>query len=122
MKTTSMPVILILFALVVGGCAPLITTGKNFDLTQVPRIQDKVTTKEEILSMLGQPYNKTITGDIEMWMYMYSETNRRRTFKESFARDFGLSVAMPSPKMQSLSITFKGNVVESHSLSVSGDK
>ena len=105
-----------------NGCAPVISSGKKFDLEQVPRIQDGRTTKEEVLSMFGQPSRKNLTGGTEMWMYTYTEMRRMRTFKESMDIYLGRSMSLQSPKAETLMITFKNNVVQSHSVSVSGDE
>jgi outer membrane protein assembly factor BamE (lipoprotein component of BamABCDE complex) len=59
------------------GCA---TIGKPINESQVSQLKDGVTTKQEVISIMGEPFDKTITdsGD-EKWTYVYSVIQGRLT-------------------------------------------
>ncbi len=51
------------------GCG---TVGKDFNETQVNQIVNGQTTREDILSMFGQPFKKGIYNGRPIWVYEYN--------------------------------------------------
>ena len=67
--------IFILFLIIYSFGCVVIKSGTDFDENVVKTFEVGVTTKDEILTKLGDPYQKTInqTGQ-EIWMFMYIES------------------------------------------------
>lgn len=101
------------------GCTRTLTTGKYFDISKASGIQDGITTKGEIVSMFGQPHNRAISGSTETWSYFHSVMNRQRTFQESFQAYMG-NIPAAQTKTNMLTVSFMGDVVETHSMNMSG--
>lgn len=105
---------LILAVLLVSGCASsgyIIETG-NKKLTKpfIESIEKGKTTKQEILSALGQPQFKTQAGILgEMWTY--SRSQERHYAKNFFSGD------EVSGFIASACITFDGDIVKDVTLS-----
>ena len=78
--------IVLLAALMVGplsGCATSrMTTGANFNEQQVPQIVKGKTTSSELVSLVGQPFNKAIlNANSEKWTYFYTDvTSKAQSF------------------------------------------
>ena len=111
--------IIVIFIVVsfLSGCGPLLysrTTGNKIDTQYANQIVDNKTTKDEIRLRLGQPQNVTNTGKNETWLYNYYE-------KADVSKVVGslFTGKTPSKTLQFLSIIFEGDIVKSHSLSLS---
>ncbi|TVP15377.1 hypothetical protein [Shewanella sp. KCT] len=78
--------IVLLTALLTGslvGCATSrMTTGANFNEQLVPQIVKNKTTKQELVGLIGQPFNKAIlTSNSEKWTYFYTDvTSKAQSF------------------------------------------
>ena len=74
MKSTIRILVLATFLSLVFGCA-VIKSGTDFDENIVKTFEVGVTTTDEILTKLGEPYQKTINQNgQEIWMFMYIES------------------------------------------------
>ena len=84
------------------GCAStsLNESYGNDKLTQenIEKIKIGATTREEVLSLFGQPYSKTKNNFMDMWIY--SHTKSKTTSAPFF------SLAGPTIDMQSKSVVF----------------
>lgn len=70
---------LIVLALI-AGCATVNTTiGRDFNDSAIPRIVKGKTTVEELNKMMGQPYQKTVIGISEIWVYQYLKSTGHAT-------------------------------------------
>ncbi|GEM_PF-4133817 len=116
LPTLTLMVFLSAMVLSAGGCAGVITTGKNFDMRRVSEIKKGVTTKNDILTMFGKPYSKSQSTIGESWMYQYS--------KSSFGIFDGYKMFLggvnATQPYQMLAITFKGDIVQEYQTSESG--
>lgn len=79
MRSKSLLIISILFGLsVVSGCANVGNASLE-DLTEAEASEKIVkgeTTKEQVRSMFGSPYETTFTdGGLEIWRYQYDDTS-----------------------------------------------
>ena len=68
-------VMVLLAVLSLSGCATsTYSVGKNFASENVPQIVKGKTTSEDLISLLGEPYTKTVlSASDEKWIYMHSE-------------------------------------------------
>jgi hypothetical protein len=64
-----------LVVLSLSGCATSsYSVGKNFSSTNVSQIIKGKTTGEEIVTLFGEPYSKTVISSTDQkWIYMHSE-------------------------------------------------
>jgi outer membrane protein assembly factor BamE (lipoprotein component of BamABCDE complex) len=64
-----------LVVLSLSGCATSsYSVGKNFYSTNVSQIIKGKTTGEEIVTLFGEPYSKTVISSTDQkWIYMHSE-------------------------------------------------
>jgi hypothetical protein len=64
-----------LVILSLSGCATSsYSVGKNFSSENVSQIVKSKTTSEEMVTLFGEPYSKTvISATDEKWIYMYSK-------------------------------------------------
>jgi outer membrane protein assembly factor BamE (lipoprotein component of BamABCDE complex) len=64
-----------LVVLSLSGCATTsYSVGKNFSSTNVSQIIKGKTTSEEIFTLFGEPYSKTVISSTDQkWIYMHSE-------------------------------------------------
>lgn len=55
-----------------------VTTGVNFDDKQITHIKKGETTKEQLVTLLGQPFNKSIIdANSEKWVYLYTDVTSK---------------------------------------------
>ena len=107
MKKAALLIAVMLFA----GC---VATGRNFEVSGVKAIQNKLTTRSQVQEMFGLPYMTGIDNASETWIYNYNriDTSGRtqtknlyiifdkegvvtsHTFSTSFPEE--MSVTMPS--------------------------
>jgi outer membrane protein assembly factor BamE (lipoprotein component of BamABCDE complex) len=68
--------ILIAFiCLVLVGCA---TTGTKIDQNKIGQIKEGVTTKEEVIALMGKPFMQNLTSDGKIvMMYQYAKIKNR---------------------------------------------
>lgn len=111
MKPLFMPVVFILCIFFVGGCSTGTVGGKKFDMSRASEIKKGVTTKTDILAMLGEPNSKSQSSYGESWNYFYSES--RASSLTAFKAAWGgrAKVDMAS---QNLTIMFNGDVVQDY--------
>lgn len=64
----------ILIALVIAACATSeFNYGRDFPTANVPKIEHGITTKEQMVSYFGEPFQKSVIGTSqEKWIYMYT--------------------------------------------------
>lgn len=104
------------FLVFIGCATSTIITGKNFDMTKSEKIQKGVTTKLEVMSLLGQPFQKTVSNSIEVWTYQYTKAVGKATSLVFTTNATGQAY------YKSLIVTFDStNVAQSVSSTVSGD-
>ena len=105
----------LLLCLGLFGCA---TIGKPMKETQLNQLQDGVTTQEEVLRVMGEPFDKTIidTGE-EKWTYVYSRTKPTWI---TFVPYFNMIESGGVTKGQKLEILFdEKKIVKKHTVSKS---
>jgi outer membrane protein assembly factor BamE (lipoprotein component of BamABCDE complex) len=100
-------IIAILVIISILGCSH--TLGAKIDAEKLAMIKKGETTKAQVLSILGQPYQKHLSDNIESFMYMY------------YSASPGIGFGMGSSEHQSVSISFdEKGIVESVSSSSGG--
>ena len=69
------PFVLILISFILVGCA---TVGTKIDQDKLSQIKEGITTKQEVINLLGKPYMVTLTSDGKtMFMYQYVKASNR---------------------------------------------
>lgn len=104
MKSAAMAVVV---ASVVG-CGT-VRMGKKWDPEVVRTFKEGETTRAEVLKKLGEPWMRHQVQDGEMWMYMHIES-KVQTSPASFIIPGYMDMQMDQ-KSQSVSLTFKGDVL-----------
>lgn len=67
--------LIILVAFILTGCA---TVGTKIDQDKLSLIKEGVTTKQELIGLLGKPYMVTLTSDGKtMFLYQYVKASNR---------------------------------------------
>ena len=79
------------------------------------KIHDGVTTKEQIRAMFGEPTGTSIENGHVTWTYTFNSIRLS-------ALDFVIPVANSTDRSRTLTVTFNGDVVKSHSVSDSNAK
>jgi len=87
------PMVLLIFILA-AGCQNM---GSPIDAGGVAKIERGVTTKDEVLSILGEPESKSIVGGVESWGYLDMNNN----LAESLFR----AATFRAPKVNQVSVT-----------------
>lgn len=65
----------LLLCLVLSGCA---TVGTRIEQDKVQQIKEGVTTAQEAIALLGEPFSKTITSDGKViMMYQYTKVKSK---------------------------------------------
>ncbi len=85
------------------GC---VTQGRKIDSENASKIQKGVSTKEDVLRLLGKPQSVTSSGSFESWIYSSSSYD----FANSLFR--GITLRSPHIESESKMIMFDGNVVK----------
>ena len=110
----------ILYVVFLVGCATasgVIVTGKNFDTSNIEKVQKGKTTKQEVLQMFGTPPTKKVEGSSETWTYSYS-----KIFSKATAGYFSTVQSEGQIFSKNLSIKFDSlNVAELVDYTISGD-
>lgn len=107
--------ILVLLMSCATGSSSIIT-GKDFDATYVDKVQKGKTTKNELLSLYGQPYGKSVQGSTEVWTYMYLRSEGHASVGCGSGNVTGQSF------QKNLSVEFDSSgIAQSVNYSVSGD-
>lgn len=79
--------IVVLAAILMAGCATARhSVGRDFSVETVKQIKKGETTSEELKSILGEPYSKSVTSETEekwIYMYIYSVAHVRGVFVPS---------------------------------------
>ena len=67
------PIIMALMTIAFTGCAATSTfeTGRDFDIGKSTLIVSDKTTMSDVLKMLGQPFSKKDSAQIQTWGYFY---------------------------------------------------
>lgn len=93
-----------------------IITGKDFDATYVDKVQQGKTKKDELVSMYGQPFSRSVQGSTEVWTYMYMRS-------EGYASvGCGSGNVTGQSYQKNLTVQFDSSgVAQSVSYTVSGD-
>ena len=100
-KSTAILVILFLIAGVTGCSMTVFNTGRDFDTSQIAKIEKGKTTSEELVEMFGEPIMKTVISENKTkWVYNYITSKRE-----------GLYSKDANTKQKMLDITLSGNVV-----------
>lgn len=97
--------------------------GKPFDASRVQAIKKGKTTKAWVRENIGEPSTVSISGQREMWMYMYSE--QRAPWEAMIPVAGPIIYATQTHELatgDTLSITFEGDVVQSYNLTKRGGK
>lgn len=67
--------ILIFFLIMLTGCA---TVGKKVDQDKLGQIKEGVTSEQEVIRLLGNPYMKTLSSDGKtIMLYQYAKVKNR---------------------------------------------
>lgn len=97
----------------ISGCA-LGQYGQQYDEAYIQHIRKGKTTKENILSNLGEPGRRGVVNGAEVWSYFhYGEDNLAKNLLATFKHGYGLAPVTVNAK--TLDITFRGNVVKDFS-------
>ena len=68
-------VLVALVCMVLVGCA---TTGTKIDQSKIGQIKEGVTTKEEVITLMGKPFMQNLTSDGKIiMMYQYAKVKNR---------------------------------------------
>lgn len=67
-------------------CAACITVGRNFPAGEVSRIEIAKTSKADMLSMFGEPYQRGLEDGKETWTYVWIRYGRNTVSKELYVR------------------------------------
>ena len=70
---------LCLVALLTAGITGCGSFGKDFDSDMVKEIQNRQTTKTEILNWFGAPFKEGQENGLEMWTYQYDRYTMGKT-------------------------------------------
>lgn len=106
-------------ALAIAGCGHTVEYGSQFDASQVSKIQKGKTTKQEVVGMFGAARTTTMDSQgFELWQYHYTKAVGKAK-AATFIPIVGLFAggATGQSTHQSLSVKFKGDVVQDHSYS-----
>lgn len=112
LKNFLLLVVGVIVTLSLSGCTTVLTDGKKFDMSMASGIKKGVTTKNDILAMFGEPNSKSQHEGEESWRYFYSESRADALIAYKATWGGGGKVNTAS---QSLSITFKGDIVQDYS-------
>lgn len=61
---------LIVFFIVLSGCATTYKIGKEFNVTNIDKVKIGVTTQKEIISYFGEPLRRGISNGDEVYVYI----------------------------------------------------
>ena len=66
-------IVFLVSVLFLSGCATSeYSSGRDFSGENVPQIAKGETTAQQVVSLFGEPYSKTVTSSTdEVWTYMY---------------------------------------------------
>jgi hypothetical protein len=102
---------MLLVPFTVGGCA---SAGRDFDDTQVSSIQKGVTTEQDLITMFGQPENRSMNSDgqtVLTWMYTHGHVNGK-----SFIPFAGAFMGGTNSASKSLTVTLKDDKVVTYAI------
>lgn len=107
--------LIILSCLTILGCA---SVGTKIDQDKVSQIKEGVTTKQEVIALLGNPYMNTLSSDSkEILMYQYAHTQTRPS---TMIPVVGLFTGGADTSQQILQVLInKDGVVEKYTFSTS---
>ena len=72
MMNTIKYLVLSVFLATLAGCATRTTTGREFDVANIAKIQKGVTPRNELVSLFGRPLDvSTLSGDEVVWEYSW---------------------------------------------------
>jgi outer membrane protein assembly factor BamE (lipoprotein component of BamABCDE complex) len=96
------------------GCFS-IESGKKFDVSAAKTIRPKVTTKGQVVQLLGNPMSRYAVGGVENWTYSYFgiEAHSTPIAFIPYAGPFLPGGSVSTGQNDSLTIGFKGDVVSS---------
>ncbi|MBZ0092037.1 MAG: outer membrane protein assembly factor BamE [Sulfuricellaceae bacterium] len=115
---SKMQFLLAMLFLVFFSSACTSTMGRKIDISGTTQIRSGVTTKEDVLSTLGQPYSRNIAPDgKETWLYLYSAATATPGMSALFLGMFGQGSV--SKETQQIAISFSGNTVSTCRTTVS---
>ncbi len=107
------------FLVILGGCA-VGQMGREMNPSDVKKITRGVTTKQEVVALLGQPGHVSHSGDgSEYWSYTYIQGSHAFGI-------YGVLLGQGNPydpnsrNIQTLMITFAGKVVSYYNFSTGG--
>lgn len=105
---------LCLGTMLVTGCATTHNIGNEFDSGAINKIKTGVSTKSDVLSLMGQPFRKNTSPDgISIWSYLLTTSTSTRTAKNYIPLVGGLYGGKYERESKDLTISFnKSNVVE----------
>ena len=103
-------ILLTIITVALAGCATkTITTGREFDVAHINSIKKGVTTSGELISLLGQPLDKSVLSANEVvWGYSWKKV----TYQTTQGSD-GPVVTSQGDK-QTLEVLLKDGVVENY--------
>ncbi len=108
---------LVIFCIVLGGCATaIVTIGTDFEASKISLIEKGKTDKLTVSKLFGTPYQKSLNEDQERWHYIYLVT-------KSDAISFSsLSIIESDSRTKKLNILFDSlSVVTSYDYNIPGD-
>ncbi len=101
----------LLLPLLSGGCA---SAGRNFDDSQVSKIQKGVTTEQDLITMFGQPEQRSMNSEgqtVLTWMYTHGHVNGK-----SFIPFAGAFMGGTNSESKSLTVTLKDDKVVTYAV------
>ena len=100
-----------IFTIFLTGCATTLTNigGRDFDEAKIGMIKKGVTTKEQVISLLGEPFTKNLDENgKERWWYIYEVS-------ESTARaGYYSSKVTGQLRQKKLELIFDGEIVQNY--------
>ena len=104
----------IVACLLLTGCFS-VESGQKFDVSAAKSIRPKVTTRADVVRLLGNPHQRYAVGGVENWTYSYFGIKAHATAVAfiPYAGPFLPGGTVSEGQNDTLQIGFSGNVVSS---------
>jgi outer membrane protein assembly factor BamE (lipoprotein component of BamABCDE complex) len=103
-------ILIFMICAALAGCASkTITSGREFDVAKIGSIQKGVTTSDELVGLLGQPFSKAVQStDEATWTYFWKKGTATTT------RSSDGPVVTSQGSRKTLEVLIKSGVVENY--------
>ena len=105
---------------VLGGCA-IGQMGNKISSSNIEKLKKGITTKQEVVTMLGEPSEIQISKDgLEAWRYSYSGPKVYSVLISEWITGNGNISSYESSESQDLTLYFRNDVLREYRFSASG--